>query len=392
MTQPNAKLEGGRVAIVLSGAGARGAYEAGALSVLLPRLTGDDRPRMVLGTSSGALNAAMLSSFLNDDADAAGRALIRSWEQITPDKVFETPRRSLVRLATRYLRRPADTAPGLLDTTPLRKTLDELLPARSFATEATKRETLDAVAIIASSCDSGGTTVFLESASGMVPKSGAGIKYVETQLGPDHLMASSAFPVGFPPQWVTGPAEGWYIDGGVHLNTPFTPAIDLGADRILVIGGTPSEISQSAERFRPPNLMDVQGQILHALLTDSLRADLDSLVQRNIHLRAEGSASDQTYTAAGESGSRIQCCTLSPKGDLLDDVAVKCWPPGLLRLLRSLGNYPALGPILSQRQRPGQFLSYLCFSTEFISAAIAAGRSDAEELIKSTGRIPWISL
>ncbi len=397
-TRPKSENEDGGVAIVLSGAGARGAYEAGALSVLLPYLTGNDRPRMLLGTSSGALNVAILSSFLDEEVGAAGRALIRGWEEITPDKVFATPRRSLLRLAVRYLRGPADTAPGLLDTKPLRKTLNRLLRDQYFASRPTKCRTVETVAIIASSCATGRATVFLETVSGEIPKSGSGIEYVQTQLGPDHLMASSAFPVGFPAQWVDGPAKGWYTDGGVHLNTPLKPAIDLGADRILVIGGTPWEISQPAQRLIPPSLMDVQGQILHALLIDSLRADFNSLARTNV--QAGGDATGQTGTAVGRGVSAaarsshrvVQFCRLAPHEDLLNEVAVECWPPGPLRLLRSLGDYPALGPIASQRQRPGQFLSYLCFTRKFISAAIAAGKADAQELVERTGGIPWETL
>ena len=287
MTQAKAPTNGG-VAIVLSGAGARGAYEAGALSVLLPFLKGDDCPRMVLGTSAGALNAAILASYLHLSVDAAAAALLDGWRRITPARVFSTPRLSVLRLAERRLRRPASVAPGLLDTGPLRVTLGEMLPDEHFGSAVT-HGSLDAVAVAASSCAKGGAVVFLETTR-PVPMSGPGVAYTPTRLGPEHLMASSAFPLAFPAQWVGGAAKGWYVDGGIHLNTPLKPAIDLGADRILVIGATPWEIGQAPERSKPPNVMDGSGLILHALLVDSLRVDLAALVRTNLQIGAGAGA------------------------------------------------------------------------------------------------------
>jgi len=387
MTQAKAPTNGG-VAIVLSGAGARGAYEAGALSVLLPFLKGDDCPRMVLGTSAGALNAAILASYLQQSVDAAAAALLHGWRRITPARVFATPRLSVLRLAERRLRRPAGVAPGLLDTGPLQVTLGDLLPDEHFGSAVTQGS-LDAVAVAASSCARGGAVVFLETTR-PVPISGPGVAYAPTRLGSEHLMASSAFPLAFPAQWVGGAANGWYIDGGIHLNTPLKPAIDLGADRILVIGATPWDIGQAPERSRPPNAMDGSGQILHALLVDSLRADLAALVRTNLHLGAAGALAAGTATPAAGSGRRVvRYCALNPSDDGLSDVAARVWPSGLLPFVRSLGGYGALGPLTAQRQRPGQFLSYLCFTSEFISAAITSGMVDAERLVKRSGGIPW---
>ncbi len=375
---------------MLSGAGARGAYEAGALSVLLPLLTGGDRPRMVLGTSAGALNVAMLASHLQMGIHDAAAALVEGWRRITPALVFATPRRSVLRLAQRRLSRPAGVAPGLLDTDPLRVTLGKLLPDEHFGSSVAQG-TLDAVAVAASSCATGDAVVFLETTR-PVPDSKPGVVYAPTRLGPDHLMASSAFPLAFPAQWVEGVAEGWYIDGGIHLNTPLKPAIDLGADRILVIGATPFCIEQAPQQSKPPNVMDGSAQILHALLVDALQADLGSLARTNLQLRTATASTAGTATAAPESGHRVvRYCALSPADDGLSDVAARAWPSGLLPFVRSLGGYGALGPLTAQRQRPGQFLSYLCFTPAFISAAIASGMADAEERVRRSGGIPWTS-
>jgi NTE family protein len=376
---------GGRVAIVLSGAGARGAYEAGALSVLLPHLIGDDRPRVVLGTSAGALNAAMLASLLHQPPALAAKELLAAWGRIRPEMVFATPRKSALRLVGLRLRRPVGEAPGVLDTRPLRATLRVLLPNQFFGSAVPG--TLDAVGVVASACATGDAVVFLQT-SLQVPKPQKGIAYMPTQLGYDHLMASSAFPLAFPAQWVEGPAQGWYIDGGVHLNTPLKPAIALGADRLLVIGATPLLLGQKPDRSSPPNVMDGSGQILHSLLVDSLRKDLDELRRTNLRLGVAPATRSATHGAT--TGRRvIEFAALSPANDELSDVAAGEWPPGLLKFLCSFGGYGALGPVTAQRQLPGQFLSYLCFTKGFISAAIEAGKADARQLIKPGVGIDW---
>ncbi len=389
MTQAEAPTDGG-VAIVLSGAGARGAYEAGALSVLLPFLKGDDRPRMVLGTSVGALNAALLASYLHEGVDVAAAALLEGWRQITPESVFATPRRSVLRRAQRRRRRPVGVAPGLLDTDPLLVTLGKLLPDEHFGS-AVAQGTLEAVAVVASSCASGDAVVFLETTR-LVPDSGPGVAYVPARLGPEHLMASSAFPLAFPAWRVDGAGEGWYIDGGIHLNTPLKPAIDLGAERILAIGATPFDIGQKQGRAKPPNVMDGSGQILHALLADSLRTDLAALVRSNVLINAEigGPSATGGTPQTGHSGHRVvRYCALNPSDDGLSSVAAQTWPSGLFPFVRSLGGYRALGPLTAQHEQPGQFLSYLCFASEFIAAAITSGVTDAERLIERSNRIPW---
>ena len=121
------------VGIVLSGAGARGAYEAGVLSVLLPLLKGADAPRIVVGTSAGALNAAMLASAIDRDVDPVVALIAEGWEQITPERIFATPLLSLLRMAKRRFRRPVGVSPGLLDTDVLRTTLGQMLPDPRYA-------------------------------------------------------------------------------------------------------------------------------------------------------------------------------------------------------------------------------------------------------------------
>jgi NTE family protein len=371
------------VAVVLSGGGARGAYEAGVLSVLLPLMEDVDRPRIVLGTSAGALNAAMLASALVRDEDPVKALIAEGWNRIEPPMVFATPRSSVPRLAEKIVRRGTG-ALGLLDTSPLRATLAGMLPCPLLGPPG-EQDALVAAAVVASSCETASAVVFYESERH--PRSEPGLEYVKTELGIDHLMASSAFPLAFPACWVEERGRGWYIDGGVHLNTPIKPAIDFGADRILIVGATPWELSQSPERTKPPNFADGGSQLLHAMLVDSVRADLRQLIATNRQVQA--SASDSIPQGAAGGHRLVEFCTVNPSDDVLSEVAGRTWPSGVLDAIRSLGDYRALGLMTAQCQRPGQFLSYLCFSPEFIEEAIALGTRDAERLVGTSKRIPW---
>jgi len=384
---PEGPGPGGGVALVLSGAGARGAYEAGALSVLLPVLADRDRPRIIVGTSAGALNAAMLASVIDQGPVAAANALVEGWRSISPKKVFATPRRGAWTAVAWHLRHRPRTAAGLLDTKPLERTIAEIVGRPDFGHNVVSGH-LDGIGIAASSCSTAQAVVFVES-GGAPPPSGGRVRYVGTKLDYQHLLASSAFPIAFPPKWVEGkgyPGD-WYIDGGLHLNTPLKPAIDLGADRLLVLGGTPARPSIRPSPDVPPNATDENGQILHALLMDQLETDLAQLASINRYLVTPGAGGSRAHQPPRHRS--ITTFVMNPSGDDLDRVAAKIWPAGWKSLLQSLGGYPLLGGVTPQRQQPGQFLSYLCFHPDFIRAALCQGEADARAKLGAATSIPW---
>jgi len=376
------------VALVLSGAGARGAYEAGALSVLLPLLTGHDRPRIIVGTSVGALNAAMLASVIHQGVDVAADALVKSWMSISPEKVFSTPRGSAVSAVRWHLRHRPGTAVGLLDTTPLKDTMAEILGDEDFGHNVGNGQ-LDGIGIVASSCSRSDAVVFVK-VRGAAPPDGGRVRYVGTKLGYLHLLASSAFPIAFPPQWVKddGQAGDWYIDGGVHLNTPLKPAIDLGAVRLLVVGGTATRPSWRPSPGLPPDETDGNGQILHSLLVDGLEADLAHLRSTNRYLAMLGTGGAQAHQPSRH--RPVKTFVVNPSDDNLNSVAAEVWPAGWKSLLKSCGGYGLLGFVTRQRQQPGQFLSYMCFHPDFIRSAISQGQADARAQLGGSASLPWM--
>ncbi len=98
------EIAGGPVGLILTGDGARSAYEAGALSVLLPLLHGEDAPRIILGTSAGALNAALIAAVIDQGLDVAAEKLLQAWRTIRPEKVFAPPFASTISLMKWHLR------------------------------------------------------------------------------------------------------------------------------------------------------------------------------------------------------------------------------------------------------------------------------------------------
>jgi NTE family protein len=382
-------VERGTVGLILSGAGSRGAYEAGALSVLLPLLPDEQQPRIILGTSAGALNAALLAAFADQGADVATKRLLDAWRTLRFENVFKTPRAGALTIAAQHVRRPRGTATGLLDITPLRHTIEEILPTRDYCRNVGDGA-LDTLGIVASSCSTGRAVVFFEGTPPS-PKTTERVRYLRTKLDATHLLASAAFPVAFPPQWIERPGgrgDGdWYIDGGVHLNTPLKPAIDFGADLLLVVGGTATCPPIQPSPDLPPNATDANGQVLHALVVDRLQADLDNLhtVNQFVRLGAPGA------TATGGTDRRvIGTFVVNPSDDRLSKVAAEVLPASVNSLLRSLGDYRVLGPLTRQSQQPGQFLSYLCFHPEFIECAIEQGQADARAMIGDARTIPWV--
>src|SRR5579875_2588896 len=155
------------IGVVCAGAGARGAYEAGALSVLLPRLLRDfpDEPILLLGTSAGAINAALFSGVLDRERppEEAAEDALQLWRQAQPSQVFTGLRSSAPLLAVRYslelLGLPA--LDSLLDSSPLRRTLERELDWDRLHANLAGAGRIHAAGVVATDCTNGGTRVFL---------------------------------------------------------------------------------------------------------------------------------------------------------------------------------------------------------------------------------------
>jgi NTE family protein len=382
---------GERVGLVLSGGGARGAYEAGVLSVLLPELERrGQRPRVLVGSSVGALNAASLAADAHQGAERAVARLLAQWRGVRLGDVFHSiARRQAPLTAFRYIGEvlgvPGMRLPRLLDPAPLRNLIHRLIDFSALHRNV-RDGALECLAVCASPAANPRNTVFAERLGQPDLPSRPTIEYVTTTLSADHLMASAAIPMLFPAVRVHQPtgSRGWYYDGSARLNTPLDPALELGVDRMVVIGThsiapRPSEFWAAHEK--EPDLADGALQLLTATLLSPMIEDVRRLGQVNQLISGAGSAVAAYRDAQHKKPYRqvpymyIAPATRGALGDIASQVfrrryrsyrAIKA--PDLAILSRVLGG---------ESEQHGELMSYLMFDPEFLDATIALGQLDA---------------
>ncbi len=385
---------GERVALVLSGGGARGAYEAGVLSVLLPVLEQlGQRPTVFVGTSAGALTAASLAADADQDAKVAGDRLVERWRGLRHGDVFHSiSRRQAPLTALGYIGEvlglPGVALPGLLDPTPLRGSLDRMLDWPAVHRNV-RDGVLDCIAVVASNAAVPRSMVFVEShreADLPADPTGRAIDYMAATLSNDHLMASAAIPMLFPAVRVEEPAgaTGWYYDGSARLNTPLEPALDLDADRIVVVG-THSIAPQPSEFWAaddsPPDFADGALQLLTAMLVVPMIEDVRRLGQVNELVSSADEAVAAHRKALNKKAyHQVPYMFIAPSGrGVLGDIASEVFrrnysgyraitAPDLSILSRLLGG---------EREQHGELMSYLLFERDYLNDAIVLGRYDA---------------
>jgi NTE family protein len=380
------------VGLVLAGGGARGAYEAGVLSVLLPLLQArGQRPTVLVGSSVGAINAAYLGGSAHLDAGQAAAGLVDRCRETTLAQVLRPILREQLPLLGARLAGSLFSVPGvhvasLLDPSPVERNLRE---GNDWA--ALRRNiddgVLDAVAVVATAVRSERTVVFCDAAAGAPRHRSHVLDYVRTRLGVEHAQAAAAIPLLFPPARVQRPpaAAGWYVDGGIRLNTPIKPALDLGVDRLVVIAtssvGEYPGLGAADHDSDPPDLGDVALNVFHGKLIDPLVEDLRTLGNINTFF-ADGSWDTQRYRRArGKRPCRqIPYLFIGPRrAGVIGQLATEVFEAhyGGVRQLRS-PDLAVLAELLgAQSHTHNELFSYLFFAREFIEALIEMGVADA---------------
>lgn len=355
-----------RVALVLPGGGARSAYQVGVLQAIAGWCPpGRPLPFSILcGTSAGAINAAVLAAH-GGNVQRAAADLARVWGGFHIEQVFRAGAIDMLRSGLHLLLAlvsggwllPMPRA--LFDNTPLS---DLLAASVDFAAlrRALEAGNPDSIAITATSITRGDSVTFVGTSQPFTPWSRAGRRGVATQLGVDHLMASSAIPLLFP---AVAMGEGHYGDGAMRQSTPLAPAIHLGADRILVIGVR--QLARAPAVAGPaPNMAEQFGFMLDSLFMEGLQADLERLARINTLLARLPPGSDPLGLRHVE--TMLVLPQRDPGGIAL---AHRMAMPGTLRaLLRILG---ATGV------RGGRLLSYLMFESAYTQEMIRLGERDA---------------
>ena len=387
-----------RVGLVLAGGGARGAYEVGALSVLLPALEArGQRPTVFVGTSVGAMNVAHLAA--NADIGAANAAaggieLWRSlrWEQVLgPLLAPSTAIRGLSYVGD-VVGVPGVSLRGLFDTTPLTETVGRVIDFERLHRNV-QAGRVHAAAVVGTSAATSENVVFVEGGSLPPQDIGAGFDYVATPLVAEHLLASAAIPVLFPAVHVSrpAPARGWYVDGGARLNAPIRPALSLGVDRVVVVGlNAVPQAPHALASEDQPDAFDAAGVLLDGALADRLIEDVRDLARVNQLL---GEGRDEVRAADGWRYRRIPFILVAPSlpGEI-DHLAEQIFDEHYegREALRSV-DVALLVRLIGGIQGHGALLSYLFFAPEFAAALINLGRAHAQSWLDThTGPDgPW---
>jgi NTE family protein len=289
-----------RTGLVLAGGGSRGAYEAGVLLYLRERLyrkLGFHVPiDIVTGTSVGAINGTFLAATM-DQPDQQARRLVDAWRALQIEDLLSLGAIDMWRAAKRMFASdlPAPTPGmyrygGVLDTTGLEKFVIQVIPWRNIRRNLHRR-LLHAMSVSTTHVGSGHTVVFVQSSAGppTVWSQDPFVRHRVAQIGPRHVLASAAIPLLFPAVKI-GPE--FYSDGGLRQNTPMSPAIRLGADRLLVISlrhiDSPEENAARAREREAafPKPLFLMGKALNALLLDHTDYDLDRLERFNAIIQA----------------------------------------------------------------------------------------------------------
>jgi NTE family protein len=384
----------GEVALVLPGGGVRGAYEAGALAVLLPALADrGERVSVFCGTSVGAINAAALASVAHLPVEAQVDALLEHWGRVEQRTVLRRilgPRAPLrlARLAGELAGVPGLRAGGLLEPA-LERSMEGWIDWGALH-DNVEAGHARSVCILATALSDGASVAFLERhRRGPLDGLSEEIRYLDATLDGEHVRASAAIPFLFPPVEVRSPqrAAGFYVDGGTRLNAPIKPAIDLGADRIIAIGFEPL-VAPPEEPVpgRAPRLTDVAVNVLDGLISDQVGADMHRLAAVNSFFAGgyahAPSASGLAYreSRGRRPYRRIHYAFVAPgeRGEL-GRLAERTFRERLggLRALRD-PEAALLGGLLGGGERGrGELLSYLFFDPAFVRRLIAAGRRDA---------------
>jgi len=378
-----------RIALVLAGGGARGAYEAGALAALAPALAArGESLDIIVGTSIGALNGAFFAARADEPLETTATAALEMWRELC----WEDALRPLVSPAElgRLLGAgamlaglPGGGLAGLLDPSPLRRTLERLVSFKQIAHNV-EDGTLTAAAVVATAYHTTRSVVFHHGGPELGLDPLRAIDYFATTISPEHVLASAAIPGAFPAIEIRQPpdATGWYGDGGVRLNAPLSPALALGADRVVVIGLN-SSVTHAGASARP-DALDGVAQLLQVVLADQLAEDVATLGAVNETLTPTRSAPGGPKAGKGHGPYRtIPYIFVAPTdrleiGRLAREIYKRRYA-SIVGFARD-SNIALLGRVVNAQRSPihGELLSYLFLAREFIDELIALGRHDAE--------------
>jgi NTE family protein len=360
-------------AIILSGGGARAAYQVGALRAIAHILGGPARIPfpVICGTSAGAINATMLAVNADDFRRGVAR-LTRWWRRVTVEDIYRADLVTLARHSARFLASAltGSSAPprvaSMFDNAPLTQLLDREVDFTRLAKQIAEGN-LHALSINATSYASGHAVTFYQGAAAVQPWQRLRRRGQAAQLSLAHLMASTAIPFVFPAGRID---DDFYMDGSVRQIAPLSPALHLGAKRIVVLAvgqfsGQRNDPEKTTTHY--PSFAQVAGHALSSVFLDNLGADLERVTQFN---RLLDLVPGHEPVRNGLRVSHIDAFVLSPSRDLASLALhfVDTLPGAVRMVLRGFGSTQGTGANLT---------SYLLFDRGFCRALLDLGYTDA---------------
>jgi NTE family protein len=357
-----------KTGLILTGGGARAAYQVGVLKAV-SELLGEPRENpfpILCGTSAGAINAAALA-IRADDFAAAVRHLVDAWEAFHCQHVYRSDWLGIIRTGNRWLSALMllnRTNPiSLLDNTPLRELLTRTMEFERIQANIDSGA-LYAVSVTASGYTSGQSVTFYQGGSGVEDWERSQRVGASTTLNVDLLLASSALPFIFPAIKVH---REFFGDGSMRQIAPISPALHLGADRVLVIGtGRESEEPARVRSSLYPSLAQIAGHALNSIFLDSLSVDIERLQRINKTLQC---VSPERAAQVGLKLRPIDVFVLQPSQPIERITArhVQQFPRAVRFLLRAVG---------AMNRNGSNLASYLLFEAPFTRALMELGYND----------------